>query len=156
MTINYALTRAEIARVFFYALGRSPKFLITVMTYPIALGAIVLVTSAFRHALTFRDGVAALVAMLAAFCVVALWATLRGKTGERTMDIAERGISTRIGALSGYLPWSRVKAVTETGQYIFIVGSMGNAFLIPGGAFSHPRKRADFLAEIDQWRKTGR
>jgi YcxB-like protein len=154
MTIKYKLTRAEIVRSFFRSLGSSPRFLAIILIYSAALGVFALVTrGAFSRSLTTRDAVIALSWTAGALVFMPLWLYIRGKTDERTLTVSPEGISTEIGSLRGQLPWSKVKLVNDTGSHVLIVGATGNAFFIPGRAFQGPDQRAQFLAQMDHWRK---
>lgn len=153
MTIEYALTRAEIVRSFFQGLGRSPKFLAIILMYSVGLGLFWLAMGGgFSRPFTVRDALSALALIVGAFLFMPLWIFLRGKTDKRTLNVSQQGISTAIGSLKGQVPWSKVKVVTDTGRYVLIVARTGNAFFIPGRAFSGPDQYAQFIEQVNQWR----
>jgi hypothetical protein len=54
--------------------------------------------------------------------------------------------------MTGEIPWSKVRLVTDAGNHVLIVGTTGNAFTIPGRAFQGPEQKAQFIDRIDSWR----
>jgi hypothetical protein len=86
---------------------------------------------------------------------VPLWLFISGKTGKRTLTISSDGISTQIGRLRGQVPWNKVRVVTETPQFVLIVGTTGNAFFIPHRAFAGLEHQGHFVAEIKRWMAAG-
>jgi hypothetical protein len=155
MTIRYALTKAEILRVHIQSLSTSPRFLAMNLIYSCVVGLLLLAMSgAFSRSLTLRDGITALAWSAGAFLFVALWQFVRGKTDARTLTVSDKGISTEIGSLKGQVPWTKVRQVTDAGQYVVIVGAAGNALFIPARAFSGPDQQAQFITQIEDWRRT--
>ena len=153
MTIEYALTRVEIVRYFLRSAARFPRLMVTLLLYTVIMDCIVLAgIGTFSHGLTVRAAATALA--LAALFLLLLPVTLflRGKTSTRSMTVSSDGISTQIGSLQALVPWRKIKTVVAYDQYILIAGVSGNAFSIPGRAFSDPEHRVRFLAEIQQWR----
>jgi hypothetical protein len=135
-------------------LAGSPKFLATIPIYSASLGVFsLLLGGAFSHPLSVHDLIVVLVWMLGAFAFMPLWLFIRGKTAERTLTVSPEGISTEIGSLKGHVPWSKVKLVTFASQHVLIVGATGNAFFIPSRAFQGPEEKAQFIKEIDHWRR---
>jgi len=154
MTIKYALTRDEIVRSYFRSLGSSPKFLLMIPMYSVGLGVLSLaIGGAFSRSLTAGDAISALAWAVGAFLFMPLWLFVRGKTKERTLSISVQSISTEIGSRKGEVPWGKVRLVENAGCHVLIVGATGNAFLIPGRAFSGPEQQAQFVQEINSWRK---
>jgi hypothetical protein len=88
-----------------------------------------------------------------AFIFMLLWLFIRAKRALRTLTIAPSGISTQIGRLKGDVPWDKVKAVTDAGSYVVITRANGNSFLIPKRAFAGPDQEAQFLRDIEAWRR---
>jgi hypothetical protein len=103
--------------------------------------------------ITVSDGVAVLEWTLGSFCFLALWLSLRGKTAERMLTVTEEGISTEIGTLKGQVPWEKIKSVEDSGSFVSIVASNGNAFFVPGRAFGSQDYKQQFLSEIRLWRE---
>ena len=155
MTIEYALTRGEIVQSYFRSLASSPKFLVRILVYCIVLGVIPLAfQTGFSRSLTSSDALFALAWAAAAFAVVPLWLLFRGKTGVRTLTISSDGISTKIGSLTGQIPWKKVKLIEDKGRHVLIMSASGNAFFIPARAFVQTEQKTQFVAEADTWRKT--
>jgi hypothetical protein len=155
MTIKYALTRAEIVRFFLQGLRKSPRLLAIVLICSLWPGLFSLATEgAFSRPLTASDAKVAFVWTIGAFCFFLLLIFVRGKTAERTLSVSEQGISTEIGSIKGQVPWSKVKVVSDTGRYVLIARTNGNAFFIPRRAFSGPEQQLQFMTEISHWRKS--
>ena len=153
VTIEYALTRVEIIRSFFRSLASSPKFLVRVLVYCVVLGLIpVAFTAGYSRSFTSSDAVLVVAWAAGAFAFITLWLVVRGKTSMRTLTTSPEGISTKIGSLTGQVPWNKVKLIADTGQHILIVGASGNAFLIPTRAFAGPEQKAQFITQADSWR----
>ena len=155
MTINYALTRSEIVRVFFAGIGRSPRILTIVLVFSLLPGMASIAT-AFASGRMFitRDALVAIAWTLGMFCFVIALVFMRGKTEERTLSISQQGISTQIGSMDGRVPWNKVKEIKDSGTYILIVGRSGNSFFVPSRAFRAPEERERFLSEIRRWHLT--
>jgi len=155
MNIKYALTRADIVRVFFVSLSQSPRILTVVLLFSILPGVPPLISACSSGgALTTRDAFVAIAWSIAMFCFVIAMVFVRGKTEERTLSVSERGISTQIGSMDAQLPWSKVKEVKDSGTYILIVGRTGNSFFVPARAFRDGAQRHEFLSEIRRWHRT--
>jgi hypothetical protein len=120
--------------------------LIIGLSYPAMSGV-------FSRPLIVESVVEALAAAVGGFCLMVLYLFLRGKTDVRTLTISEQGISTEIGSLKGQVPWNKVSAVAHAGNCVLILRSNGNAFFIPGRAFSGPEQQAQFITEVRAWWK---
>jgi hypothetical protein len=157
MTLTYALTRGEIVRFFLLGLRRSPRLLGTVVIYSAILGLVYPATSgALFRQLSLRNGIAYLAGVIGAFCFMILLIFVRGKTGVRTLNVSEAGITTEIGSLKGSAPWNTIAVVDDVGRYILIARSNGNAFFIPSRAFTGPEEQAHFHAQACGWWKAAR
>ncbi|MFZ0521996.1 MAG: YcxB family protein [Candidatus Acidiferrales bacterium] len=152
MTVEYALTRGELVRVFLRSVSGSPRYRIKILLIAAAIGvfALVLRTTVSRS-LTVRDGIVAIA--LAGSYLVLLPAMLfiRAKTGKRSLTIAPEGISTEIGRMKGQIPWRSVSLVHDLNEYVLIVRTSGNAFIIPRRAFSGAEERTKFLEEVNRY-----
>jgi hypothetical protein len=153
MTIKYALTRAEIVRVFFVGMGTSSRILSVVLLFSL-LPALVSIrtTVALTGTVRAANALVAFAWLMSMFCLLVAMVFVRGKTGERTLSVNEEGLSTEIGSIKAQLPWKKIKDVRDAGRYILIVGLTGNAFFIPFRAFDGSDQRNQFLSEIDRWR----
>ena len=154
MTIRYALTRAEIVRVFLASLGQSPRVGTIVVLFCLLSGGLSLVpVLGAGRAFTNRDGLVSIAWSLGMFFFVIAMVFVRGKTEARTLSVSEEGISTHIGAIDAQLPWTKVKEVKDSGSYILIVGRTGNSFFVPARAFHGPEERTQFLADVERWHR---
>ena len=155
MTINYALTRAEILRVFLVALTRSPRIFAIVLCFSLFPGAAsVAAASLSSGAITIHEVTIAVAWTIGMFCLVVVMVFLRGKTAERTLSVSEQGLSTQIGSMNAQRPWSQVKEIQDSGSYILIVSKSGNSFFVPSRAFSGPDERNQFLSAIVHWHRS--
>jgi hypothetical protein len=125
-----------------------------ILIYSVGLGVLSLaIGGAFSRSITVGDAGRALAWAVGAFLFMPLLLFVRGKTEERTLSISAQGISTEIGSRRGEVPWGKVRLVEDAGRHVLIVGATGNAFLIPGRAFSGPEQQKQFVQEINSWRK---
>lgn len=155
MTVKYALSRAEIVRVFFAGLAQSPTILALVLLFTLLPAAVSLATALTSNRTTVARNVLVAVAWaIGMFCFVIAMVFVRGKTAERTLSVSEHGISTQIGSIDAEVPWAKVKEVKDSGSYILIVGRSGNSFFVPSRAFSGAAERNQFLSEIRRWHRT--
>jgi hypothetical protein len=155
MTIKYALTRAEIVRVFITGLAKSPRILMVFLVLS-SFPALVWLstTGAFSQRIKVGDVVVACIWLIIGSCLVLTIVFLRAKTEERTLSVSEGGISTQIGPIGGERPWTKVKEVKDAGSYILIVGTSGNSFFIPARAFSGADQRQEFLSNVRRWHRS--
>jgi hypothetical protein len=75
------------------------------------------------------------------FFVFPLFLRLRTKKDKRTLSIQPDKLSTRIGTLSGEIPWAKVDSLDVTKEHIFIIGKNMNGFAIPRRAFVDDTQR---------------
>jgi hypothetical protein len=151
LTIEYALARGEIVRGFFQSVGGSKSFRLSLLRKAAFLGLFVfLLRAAIMRSVSLQDGLIAVAFGLGVLFFLPLALFMLGKTGKRTLTLSDEGISTEIGALKGTVPWHKVKLVSDTGQFILITNSRGNAFIVPSRAFSGPEQRALFLSALSR------
>jgi hypothetical protein len=153
MTIQYALTRTEIAAGFFRSMRISPKFLITICCYAVCCSGLFLAASgSFSRPLEPQDALKASFFAIGFFLFMPAYLFLRGKTSLRTFTISPEGISTEIGSMKAQRPWSAIKIVAESEKHVLLAGASGNAFFIPSRAFSNPEQKTEFVAKIKAWK----
>ena len=153
ITIDYALTRGEVAASYLRAIRESPEYLRSVVTMAAAIG---LGQMALR-ALFFRrlggpEILSAIIVFATILVLLPIALFLTAKTDRRTLAISPAGISTVIGKRSGQIPWSSVKVVRNASTFVLIARTNGNAFFIPDRAFARPDDRARFLEQMNLWR----
>jgi hypothetical protein len=81
----------------------------------------------------------------------ALWPQIRFKPAERTLSVNPSGWTTSIGDVTGARAWNEIREIVEAPGTICIVGTNGNALVIPRRAFNTEAARHRFLADIRQW-----
>lgn len=156
MTIQYSLTRSENVRGFLRGVRTSTRLRTTLFVYSAAIAVIVSASGGvFSRPLTVQSLATVLAWAVGAFIFMPLWLFIRAKTALRTLTIAPDGISTQIGSLKGDVPWDKVKTVTDAGPYVIITRANGNSFLIPNRAFAGPDQQAQFLSDVEAWRRAG-
>jgi len=157
MTIQYSLTRADILRSFFRSLKSSPRFLVTVLGYSVAFGLFTMLARGdFSRSIAPDDLLIALAWTVAAFFFMPGYFLIRYKRELRVLTTSQEGITTEMGDRKATVSWSRIKQVRNTRRNVFLVGSSGNAIVIPSRAFQGPDQQAQFVAEIDVWRNANR
>jgi YcxB-like protein len=152
MTIEYSLTRTEIARGFFLSLRKSPKFRRTVLIYAVGVGAFDLFLRMFRPPVpSLRDVLVACAWSVGIFLFMPVWLFIRSKTAQRTVVTSPEGIYSEIGKLRIQIPWREIAAITDAGRYILVMRRGGNSFFVPDQAFSGASQRDEFLGELRRW-----
>lgn len=153
ITIDYALTRGEVAGCYLRAIRESPEYLRSVVTMAAVIG---LAQMGLRVLFSRRLGGPEILSAIIVFAVILVLLPiglfLTAKTERRTLAISPDGISTSIGKRSAQIPWSSVRLVKNASAFILIARTNGNAFFIPDRAFARPDDRARFLEHIDVWR----
>ncbi|HKT49977.1 MAG TPA: YcxB family protein [Candidatus Angelobacter sp.] len=153
ITIDYALTRSEAARSYLQAIRQSPEYLRRVVMLAAICG---LVQMCFRVLGSRHFGGPEILSAVIVFAVILallpILLFLTAKTNRRTLTISPDGISTSIGTKSAEIPWKSVKVVKDSGTFILIARTNGNAFFIPNRAFVSPDNRARFMEQIGFWR----
>jgi hypothetical protein len=157
MTIEYALTRGEIARGFIRSVVNSPKFRTKILLYALGFGVLqLLVTGAFTRPLAPVDFIVFFGSIVGFLVVFPLILSLLGKTSKRSLTISPDGISTKIGSISGQIGWGNISLISEIADYILIARTGGNAFFIPNRAFMSPEEKAQFVAMAMDRIETGK
>jgi hypothetical protein len=152
MTIEYALTRAEILKGFLRSLSTSPSYLLTILLYALVMSVVVLISrGALLHSLTRADIIAAIFAAGGFMIFLPAMLFVRGKTSKRSLTVSAEGMSTEIGKLKAQVPWRKIKLIVETNRYVLVSRANGNAFFIPSRAFSGPEHQAEFVTKIKGW-----
>jgi YcxB-like protein len=119
---------------------------------PFLIGAWTLLLRVSNGKLRAVDWVIAAAWSTGLFVCLPVFLRLRTKKGVRTLTVAAEGISTRIGKLSGDVPWEKVARIDVTDEYIFITRTNLNAFVVPRRAFSDDNQRAEFISLCDNYR----
>lgn len=153
ITIEYALTRSEVARSYLQAIRESPEYLRRV----VMLAAICAVIQMCIRILSSRhlggpEMLSAVIVFAVILGVLPVLLFLTAKTDRRTLTISPDGISTSIGTKSAQIPWKSVKIVKDSGAFILIARTNGNAFFIPDRAFVSADDRARFMEQVGIWR----
>lgn len=73
------------------------------------------------------------------------------KAQERSLSVDEGGYSTVIGKQSGERRWAAIRLIADVRDDIVLVGTNGNAMIIPRRAFATDEERQKFLASIKAW-----
>jgi hypothetical protein len=73
------------------------------------------------------------------------------KRQERTLHLTPEGWSTTIGRKSGAMPWKAIRALADTPEGFVILGSNGNAMVLPQRAFIDAAHRAAVIADLRRW-----
>jgi hypothetical protein len=76
---------------------------------------------------------------------------LRTKKDKRTLSIQPDKLSTRIGALSGDIPWAKMEKLYVTDEYVFLIRRNMNGFAIPRRAFVDDSQRSEFIRLSGQY-----
>jgi len=132
-----------------YALRHSWRFRLTLAAYA-AIPALIWLLGSGSSPKPIDVVVSAIVAVFV-FVFVPLLAKWRTKTDLRTLSISPGGIDTTIGKLAGTVPWTKVYAIWDAGEHIFVLRKNLNGLAIPTRAFADAGQRAQFLAASQQF-----
>jgi hypothetical protein len=152
ITVEYALTRGEVAGGLLRSLAQSPKYRGKILLYSVGIGVFTLLyRAALTRSVTPGDVMIAVGYGVGFLLVLPLGLCIRAKTAKRTLKVSRRGIRTEIGRSREQYAWKKVGEVTDTRQFILIALTNGNAFLIPHRAFPGVEQREQFLTETRLW-----
>jgi len=143
LTIHYSATPDDVGALYSYALRHSWRFRLTLAAYAAVPGLVWLLGSGSSPKPI--DAVVSAIVAAFVFFFIPLLAKWRTKTDLRTLSISPGGIDTSIGKLAGIVPWSKVYAIWDAGQHIFVLRKNLNGLAIPTRAFADPIQRAQFL-----------
>lgn len=148
MTVRYALTRTEMMTALWYSAKYSSRLRRRILVLP-AFVAVASLLGAYlgRRVVTTADLAIAAAYAVGALLLMPLLVAARTKTQERVLELTPEGITTRLGALRGTVPWRAVAFVHDVGRFVVIAGTNMNAFLIPNRAFADDRERTQFMSE---------
>lgn len=146
MTIEYALSRGEVAKGYLYSWRYSSLFRRQMLLAALAIGALSLAerrlmagdlrASDFRVALLWAFGL---------FAFMPIWLFVRAKQQTRTLQLADDGLVTSMGGRSTHLPWSSLSAISDAKEFVIIARRNMNAFYVPKRAFTDDKERSRFI-----------
>lgn len=99
---------------------------------------------------------AALLGGLISIAWLPLFPLWKFKPQRRTLTVDAEGLKSTIGDQSGERRWSDFAGVAEVDGAIMLVGTNGNAFIVPPRAFPSDAMRLDFLAFVRRSVAAGR
>jgi YcxB-like protein len=150
LTVEYALTRAELLRTTMESLRAAPAFRNQIAKLAaIVTGAVFILRAAISRTLSPVDVGVAVACGLGFVVLVPFGIAIRGKTGRRSLSVSRGGMATTIGRISREYSWSAVKAVSASGENVVVALANGNAFFVPRRAFVDVAQRREFVARIE-------
>jgi hypothetical protein len=157
MVIEYTATPRDVAALYSYTRTHSLKLRLIFYGLPVCVAAIALLGRLSPgHRLTPTDWIVALVWGAVFFFMFPLILRLRTKKDKRTLSIRADKLSTRIGTLSGDVPWAKVDSLYVTDEHIFMIGKNMNGFAIPRRAFVDDTQRNEFIRLCEQYIQVAR
>ena len=152
ITIEYALTRGEVARSFLRSVTSSPRARIVLAAYGLTAGLVVLIVRwLILRSITAVDLAYAALWALGLFPFLTFWIFIRAKISKRVLTVSPSGIWTRIGELEARIPWDKIRTVDAKSKFILIARTNGNAFFVPRRAFSSEDQRNEFISRVKGW-----
>jgi hypothetical protein len=152
ITVEYALTRGEVAGGLLRSVAQSPKYRGKILLYSVGIGVFTLLyRAALTRSVTPSDVMIAVGYGVGFLLVLPLWLFIRAKTAKRTLKVSRGGIWTEIGRIGKQYEWKQIREVTDARQFILIALTNGNAFFIPRRAFPGIEQREQFLTETRRW-----
>ena len=160
LTVEYALSRREIVRGYFYSWRYSASFRWRMMFVALAVG---LLSVGERWLVTGAVGAsdlrAGLLWAIGLFVFMPFWFALRLKREKRSLELSDGGLDTVIGDRALHVPWSALAAVVDAREFVIIARRNMNAFYIPARAFADGQERARFVASakssLEKHRRAG-
>lgn len=146
-TLRYRLSRREVWRWYWKA-WRARRGLWRV--HLCAFAFVGLVATDFRPA-SIHQVLVAIAWGFGAIAWLPLVPIIAFKAQERSMSVDEKGFSTIIGKQSGKRRWAVIRLIAEAHDDIVLVGTNGNAMIIPRRAFASEEERRSFLVSIRGW-----
>jgi YcxB-like protein len=157
MVIEYTATPKDVGALYSYTRKHSLKLRLIFYGLPVCVAAIALLGRLTPgHRLTLTDSMIALVWGAVSFFIFPLFLRLRTKKDKRTLSIQPDKLSTRIGTLSGEIPWAKVDSLYVTDEHIFMIGKNMNGFAIPRRAFLDDMQRSEFIRLCEQYIQVAR
>ena len=146
MTIEYALSRGEVVRGYFYSWKYSATFRWQMVFVALGVG---LLSVGERWLATgtigARDLRAGLFWAVGLLVFIPCWFALRLKPEKRILELSDSGVATVIGDRTLRVPWSGFSAVVDAKEFVIIARRNMNAFYIPTRAFVDSHERARFV-----------
>ncbi len=152
MTVEYVAAPRDIGALYSYTRKHSRRMQLFVYGVPLLVAAWTLLLRVSNGKLRTADWVIAAAWATGLFLFLPVFLRLRTKKGVRTLTVTPEGISTRIGRLSGDVPWEKVARIDVTDEYVFIMRTNLNAFVIPHRAFSDNNRRVEFISLCNNYR----
>jgi hypothetical protein len=157
MVIEYTATPKDVAALYYYTRNHSLKLALVSYGLPVGLAALTLVERRSPgHTLTPADWTIALMWGLVFFFLFPLILRLRTKKDKRTLSIQPDKLATRIGTLSGAIPWAKMDELYITDEYVFLIRKNMNGFAIPRRAFLDDTQRTEFIRLSGQYLQAAR
>ena len=151
ITVHYTSTRREIWRWYWRAWSRPNGF----WRFHVLIGVLIAVAATVRPGAPIFEArhfvEVAVIGVLCCVVLLPLWPQLRYKPSQRKLTIDSEGWNTTVGKLSGTVPWTKVRTVEEAADAVVIVGTNGNALIVPARAFASTVERSAFLTAARTW-----
>jgi hypothetical protein len=151
MLVRYRVTRSEIWHFYWYLWRHTAKIRIVHAAVFAGVVNIVVLLQADRSAALPERLAIAVICGVAVIAWFPLHPQLLFKPEERAVKIQPEGIWTTVGAKSGHIPWTAVDRIVMETDYVYIIGTSGNAFGIPTHAFDSDAQRLEFVERAGTW-----
>ena len=146
MTVEYALSRGEVVKAYFYSWRYSSSFRRQMVIVALSIGLFIVcerwLVAGGVHASDLRVGAFWGVGL---FAFMPIWLALRAKRGQRRLELSDGGIVTAISGSTMRVPWSALSSVSDAKEFVIIARRNMNAFYVPRRAFADDHERGRFL-----------
>jgi len=151
--IEYTATPKDISALYSYTLKHSVKLRLVFYGMPIGLTTAIVLIERFSpsHKLELSDYAIALIWGALFLFASTLIVRLRTKKDKRTLSLQPDRLSTRIGTLSGEIPWAKIDTLYVTDEHVFMIGKDLDGFAIPRRAFVDDTQRGEFIRLCEQY-----
>ena len=156
MIVKYRVSRSDVWRAYWHLWRTSGRIkLIQLVIFGCVVNVMVLLQSGSDVGIAQRFGIASVTGLFVLACFV-LFPQIQFKPEERRLRITPSGLSTTIGKRSGDIPWMDVDRIVAKADCVYIIGTTGNAFSVPNGAFENDAQRLEFIALATDWWRDSR
>jgi len=147
----------DVAALYSHTRKHSIKLALIYYGLPIAMALLVLAERRSpTHSLNLADWTIALIWAAVFFFLFPLILRLRTRKDKRTLSIQPEKLSTKIGKLSGDVPWAKMDSLYATDEHIFLIRKNMNGFAIPRRAFVDETHRKEFIRLCEQYIQAAR
>lgn len=153
MTVEYTATLEDREGFFWYYVKHSPRAQCLFLLQIIAPACVLILYDLFtKHTVRPDTWMETLLVVVFELAVFPAGFPHMGKNDEFALFISSDGITPQVGSKRSEIPWSRIRNVFVTGEYVFIPRRGLVGFAIPRRAFRNNEERETFVQQLQYYR----